>query len=132
VKVWPRQPAGAVSHLVYEAVAGAGPTDYFIPVRRRQDGPALVTLEVLLGEHSFSNDWIKAGSTALQELLIGLGTIGAAVLIRTTFALREARDDLARMAVAGTVRNDLSSAIQKLEARNRFDAARIAEQKGWL
>lgn len=61
----------------------------------------LITLEVLLGEHSFSNDWIKAGSTALQEVLIGLGTIGAAVLIRTTSALREARDDLARMAVAG-------------------------------
>ena len=32
----------------------------------------------------------------------------------------------------GTVRNHLSSAIQKLEARNRFEAARIAEQKGWL
>jgi len=32
----------------------------------------------------------------------------------------------------GTVRNHLSIAIQKLEARTRFDAARIAEQKGWL
>ena len=32
----------------------------------------------------------------------------------------------------GTVRNHLSSAIQKLEAKNRFDAARIAETKGWL
>ncbi len=32
----------------------------------------------------------------------------------------------------GTVRNHLSSAIQKLEARNRSDAARIAEAKGWL
>ena len=32
----------------------------------------------------------------------------------------------------GTVRNHLSSAIQKLEARNRFDAARVAEDKGWL
>jgi two-component system response regulator DesR len=32
----------------------------------------------------------------------------------------------------GTVRNYLSEAIQKLEARNRMDAARIAEQKGWL
>ena len=32
----------------------------------------------------------------------------------------------------GTVRNHLSSAIQKLEARNRAEAARIAEQKGWL
>ena len=32
----------------------------------------------------------------------------------------------------GTVRNHLSIAIQKLEARTRFDAARIAQEKGWL
>jgi two-component system response regulator DesR len=32
----------------------------------------------------------------------------------------------------GTVRNYLSSAIQKLGARNRMEAANIAEQKGWL
>ena len=32
----------------------------------------------------------------------------------------------------GTVRNYLSSAIQKLSARNRADAARIAKVKGWL
>ena len=32
----------------------------------------------------------------------------------------------------GTVRNHLSIAIQKLDARTRFDAARIAEEKGWL
>ena len=32
----------------------------------------------------------------------------------------------------GTVRNYLSEAIQKLGARNRLDAARIAEQQGWL
>ena len=32
----------------------------------------------------------------------------------------------------GTVRNYLSSAIQKLEASNRSDAARVAEEKGWL
>jgi two-component system response regulator DesR len=32
----------------------------------------------------------------------------------------------------GTVRNHLSAAIQKVEARNRAEAARIAEQKGWL
>lgn len=33
---------------------------------------------------------------------------------------------------AGTVRNHLSAAIQKLGARNRADAARIAKDKGWL
>jgi two-component system response regulator DesR len=32
----------------------------------------------------------------------------------------------------GTVRNHLSVAIQKLGARNRVEAARLAEQKGWL
>ena len=32
----------------------------------------------------------------------------------------------------GTVRNHLSAAIQKLSARNRADAARIAMVKGWL
>lgn len=32
----------------------------------------------------------------------------------------------------GTVRNHLSTAMQKLGAQNRIEAARIAEQKGWL
>lgn len=32
----------------------------------------------------------------------------------------------------GTVRNVTSSAIKKLEGRNRFDAARIASSRGWL
>jgi two-component system, NarL family, response regulator DesR len=32
----------------------------------------------------------------------------------------------------GTVRNHLSVAIQKLGVRNRVEAARLAEQKGWL
>ncbi|HEX9097744.1 MAG TPA: response regulator transcription factor [Candidatus Dormibacteraeota bacterium] len=32
----------------------------------------------------------------------------------------------------GTVRNYLSSAIQKLEVSNRVEAARVAEEQGWL
>ena len=32
----------------------------------------------------------------------------------------------------GTVRNYLSAAIQKLDAHNRSEAVRMAEQKGWL
>jgi predicted transcriptional regulator len=32
----------------------------------------------------------------------------------------------------GTVRNYLSAAIRKLGARNRADALRIAQEKGWL
>lgn len=39
----------------------------------------------------------------------------------------------ARLVVSeGTVRNHISTAIQKLEAQNRIEAARLAEQKGWL
>ncbi|MFD7918847.1 LuxR C-terminal-related transcriptional regulator [Streptomyces sp. NPDC059740] len=33
---------------------------------------------------------------------------------------------------AGTVRNLASAAIRKLDARNRYDAMRIAREKGWL
>lgn len=33
---------------------------------------------------------------------------------------------------AGTIRNYLSSASNKLNAKNRIEAARIAHQKGWL
>ncbi|MFZ0044031.1 MAG: response regulator transcription factor [Solirubrobacteraceae bacterium] len=32
----------------------------------------------------------------------------------------------------GTVRNHLSSVMQKLDARNRADAVRLAEERGWL
>ena len=32
----------------------------------------------------------------------------------------------------GTCRNHLSSAIQKLSAQNRMEAARLAKEKGWL
>lgn len=42
-------------------------------------------------------------------------------------------DIAARLALSeGTVRNHLSVAIQKLGAHNRVEAARLAEQKGWL
>jgi two-component system response regulator DesR len=39
----------------------------------------------------------------------------------------------ARLVVSeGTVRNHLSEAIQKMGARNRVEAARLAQEKGWL
>ncbi|HEU4326202.1 MAG TPA: response regulator transcription factor [Roseiflexaceae bacterium] len=43
------------------------------------------------------------------------------------------RDVAAKLSLSeGTVRNYLSSAIQKLGARNRMEAVRMAEQKGWI
>ena len=54
-------------------------------------------------------------------------------------ALKLASDGLKTQDIAqslflsdGTVRNYLSEAISKLDATNRVDAARIANQKGWL
>lgn len=54
-------------------------------------------------------------------------------------ALRLAKDGLSTEQIAeklflsaGTVRNYLSSASAKLNAKNRIDAARIAHQNGWL
>jgi two-component system response regulator DesR len=54
-------------------------------------------------------------------------------------ALRLASEGLSTADIAGrlnlstgTVRNYLSEAIDKLGAANRFDAARIARDKGWL
>jgi two-component system response regulator DesR len=32
----------------------------------------------------------------------------------------------------GTVRNHLSSVMQKLDARNRAEALKLADEKGWL
>jgi two-component system response regulator DesR len=38
-----------------------------------------------------------------------------------------------RLAIAeGTVRNHLSVAIQKLHAKSKVEAARLAERRGWL
>jgi two-component system response regulator DesR len=43
------------------------------------------------------------------------------------------RDVAARLHLSeGTVRNYLSTAIQKLGAHNRVEAARLAQRKGWL
>lgn len=42
-------------------------------------------------------------------------------------------DIAARLFISeGTVRNHLSMAIQKMNAQNRVEAARFAEEKGWL
>ncbi|MGI8858355.1 MAG: response regulator [Thermomicrobiales bacterium] len=56
---------------------------------------------------------------------------------RQLLRVAASRATIAEMARAvslseGTVRNYLSAAIQKLDARGSADAARIAEERGWL
>jgi two-component system, NarL family, response regulator DesR len=68
---------------------------------------------------------LSAGVSPLSErerevLTASRGGAGIADIARTLF-LSE-----------GTVRNYLSSAIQKLDVSNRAEAARVAEEQGWL
>ncbi len=56
-----------------------------------------------------------------REALALAATSGTIADIAATLGLSE-----------GTVRNHLSAAIQKVGARNRAEAARIAADKGWL
>jgi two-component system response regulator DesR len=94
---------------------------------------------------------VEALAQAIRDVLAGKQVIDPAV---AAAALREESDPLSprehdvlsaaadgssvpeiasRLFLSeGTVRNYLSSAIQKLGARNRIDAIRIAEQSGWL
>ncbi len=72
---------------------------------------------------------------AADSLAVGESPLTA----REVEVLRAARDggSVSDIAAAvflseGTVRNHLSSAIGKTEARNRGDAVRVAEDNGWL
>lgn len=54
-------------------------------------------------------------------------------VLRLTAEGRNTADIAAELGLSpGTVRNYLSESIDKLRASNRFDAARIAREKGWL
>jgi two-component system response regulator DesR len=56
-----------------------------------------------------------------REVLAASTELGTIADVADTLSLSE-----------GTVRNHLSAAIQKVGARHRAEAARIAEEKGWL
>lgn len=90
-------------------------------------------------------------ASAIRRVMTGLRVVdpalAAAALSEGTNPLTERERDVLRASVngasidnvaqklclsSGTVRNYLSTAIQKLEVRNRVEAARLAEQKGWL
>ncbi len=84
---------------------------------------------------------VSAGGRAIDPQLAidALSEGGSPLTERERDVLAAAEDGASISQIAatlflsgGTVRNYLSTAIQKLQARNRIEAARIARQKGWL
>jgi two-component system response regulator DesR len=106
--------SGALGFLLKDAPAA----DLAVAIRRALAGERVVDPDLALAA-------LGAGDNPLTP--------------REREALAAARDgaSIADIAAAlslseGTVRNHLSVAIQKLGARNRVEAARLAEEQGWL
>ncbi|KXI27556.1 response regulator transcription factor [Paraglaciecola hydrolytica] len=83
---------------------------------------------------------VHAGGTAIApELMVESWMEKDPLSDKERAALRLAKDGLSTEQISdklflspGTVRNYLSSAASKLNAKNRIEAARIAHQNGWL
>ena len=106
--------AGVVGFLLKDAPAG----ELAMAIRRVMAGERVVDPALALSA-------LSEGSSPLtprekQVLAAAIGGASVADMAQRLF-LSE-----------GTIRNHLSVAIQKLGARNRIEAARLAEQKGWL
>ena len=106
--------AGVMGFLLKDAP----PDELASAVRRTARGDRVVDSQLALAA-------LSEGSSPLtprERDVLAMSRTGATV------------EDVARSLhlTNGTVRNHLSIAIQKLNARNRTEAARIAEEKGWL
>jgi two-component system response regulator DesR len=106
--------SGAVGFLLKDA-----PADQLaIAIRRVMAGERVVDPDLALSALSDGdNPLTRRERDVLQASLDGASISD----IATQFYLSE-----------GTVRNHISTAIQKLNAHNRMEAARLAEEKGWL
>ena len=106
--------SGAVGFLLKDAPAA----ELAIALRRVMAGERVVDPKLALSALSEGNNPL---TTREREVL-------SASLFGASLAEIAARLILSE----GTVRNHLSIAMQKLGAQNRMEAARLAEQKGWL
>jgi two-component system response regulator DesR len=106
--------SGAVGFLLKDAPA----SELAIALRRVMEGSRVVDPDLALAALSEGNNPLtKREREVLTAALPG----------------RSLAEIAAHLSVSeGTVRNHLSAAMQKLGARNRMEAARLAEQKGWL
>ncbi len=106
--------SGAVGFLLKDAPAA----ELSVAIRRVIAGERVVDPELALAALSEGDNPL----TRRERDVLAAALDGASIV-----------DIAARLYLSeGTVRNHLSVAIQKLGARNRMEAARLAEQKGWL
>ncbi len=106
--------SGAVGFLLKDAPAA----ELAVALRRLMQGERVVDPDLALSALSQGNNPL----TNREREVLAASLFGASLAeIAARLVLSE-----------GTVRNHLSTAMQKLGAQNRMEAARIAEQKGWL
>jgi two-component system, NarL family, response regulator DesR len=106
--------SGAVGFLLKDAPA----SELARALRRVMAGERVVDPDLALAALSEGNN----PHTEREREVLSASLFGASLAeIATRLFLSE-----------GTVRNHLSVAMQKLGAHNRMEAARLAEQKGWL
>ncbi len=106
--------SGAVGFLLKDAPAA----ELVTAIRRVMAGERVVDPELALTALSDGNNPL----TRREREVLTAALDGASIA-----------DIAARLFLSeGTVRNHLSTAIQKLGVHNRMEAARLAEQKGWL
>ena len=106
--------SGATGFLLKDAPA----TELAVAIRRVMAGERVVDPELALMALSQGHNPLT--NREREVLAASLG--GASIA-----------DIAARLFLSeGTVRNHLSVAMQKLGARNRLEAAHLAEQRGWL
>ena len=106
--------SGAVGFLLKDAPA----SELASAIRRTMDGERVVDPGLAAAALSEGNNPL----TDREREVLAAAEDGATI------------EDVARKLYLseGTVRNYLSTAIKKLGARNRVEAARLAERKGWL
>jgi DNA-binding CsgD family transcriptional regulator len=127
-----QEPSSFESRFVFGA--GRAAPDSLKNGPRGRDAPGLdprmlglrYPMEVnLLGTNTVIHAALSAGDNPLTDRereVLAAALDGASIAdLATRLALSE-----------GTVRNHLSAAIQKLGVRNRLEAARRAEEQGWL
>ena len=89
-----------------------------VAIRRVARGERVVDPGLAIAALSEGDNPLSEREREVLAASIALGTIAD---VAASLSLSE-----------GTVRNHLSSSIQKVGARNRAEAARIAREKGWL